>query len=241
MLTCLLSLAIIIIQPTVSVYYGNPETNKCPSPIIRNMLTCAKHADIITNSTSGIMDCSNNTKLLTHHLNCINKSNTNINTNYEVLCVLVFILNFCFAFSEGSSVSIVDESAMRQAQLAQENRPVDYGYQRTFSALGALFGILVSNLSIDVFPNNNIITCYAGIFVAYGISTVIYGLSTILSHHGLSFREIKYEKVEDKELGAASKDGEMPEVEYDFWKTFTKTFFQYDILFFYSTTLISGL
>ena len=30
-------------------------------------------------------------------------------------------------------------------------------------------------------------------------------------------------------------------VEFDFWKTFTKTFFQYDILFFYSTTLISGL
>ena len=272
-LACLVSLTAITTQPAVSVYYGNPVTNRCPTPIIDaiqfHSISNDKNSSL--NFRSELVDCNNDTKLLTMQLNC---SNTNLklsrNYNSQTLYIIMFLINFCFSFSEGSSVAFVDSGTLRRSQLAPDNRPIQYGRQRMFASAGAIIGILVSNLSVDFFPANTTITCYAGIFMTYGIYTVLYGVFTILSYRGLSFREVK--EKEDKESGnhltdineletisvschepkVASelwKDGEkeMEDNEFhqtnqsNFWRIFIKTFFQYDTMFFYLTTLVSGL
>ena len=266
-LVCLVSLSAIATQPVVSVYYGNPQTNKCPSPFIKNMQT----VDVGTNSNSTIAHCENNTSCTNwNNTNTeLNEKITNSKSNYEsgTLYILMFFINFCFAFSEGSSVTFVDSGALRRSQLSMGgDRPIQYGRQRMFASLGATFGILVMNLSVDLFPENTKITCYTGIFVSYGFYTILYGSFTIFSYRGLSFREAK-EKI-DGELGKEKSDANNKDEAHElsstqlekdltrsndlkqqptksksknFWKIFVKTFFQYNTLFFYLTTLISGL
>ena len=270
-LICLISLAAITTQPAVSVYYGNPETNKCPSPIIEE--TQSTYVSI--NSTLKDIACINSTDL---HSNCTTNTNSNLNDksyDNQNLYIIMFLINFFFAFSEGAGMSFIDSSALRRVQLSTSDRPVVFGRQRMFSAIGAIFGILVTNLSVDFFPENKKITCYTGIFVAYGIYTLLYGVSTILSYRGLSFQD-DGEEEKDKEIGninyaesdsenwnssIPNESGEIsPEVESteevkkttdqnknnkpknaNFRKIFFKTLFQFDILFFYLTTFISGL
>ena len=208
-----------------------------------------------------MIHCDNNTNLLTTHLNCTDSNatlkNKNINTSYDsqTLYIIMFFINFCFAFSEGSSVTFVDSGALRRSQLSMAGgRPIQYGRQRMFASVGATFGILVMNLSVDIFPENTKLTCYTGIFVSYGFYTVLYGIFTIISYRGLSFHEVKENK--DVELGNGTdarntKDEDVKKnVKLDnqpskevsnFWKIFIKTFFQYETLFFYLTTFISGL
>ena len=181
-LVCLSSLVSITVQPLVSVYYGNPETNTCPTSIVTDIQT----ADVNRNSNlTGVITCNNNTNLLTTQSNCTEaRSKLNFldkNYNSHTIYILMFLVNFCFAFSEGSSLAFIDSGTLRRSQLAIKNRTIHYGRQRMFSTVGAIFGIMVSNLSVDFFPQNNTITCYAGIFVAYGIYTVLYGVFTILS------------------------------------------------------------
>lgn len=266
-LVCLVSLTAIATQPAVSVYYGNPETNKCPSSIIKQI---QQTADVGTNSSLKIINCDNSTDSLATHSNCTGTStklNNNNNTNYDsqTLYIIMFLLNFCFAFSEGSSVTFVDSGALRRSQLsAGGGRPIQYGRQRMFASVGATFGIVVMNLSVDIFPENTKITCYTGIFVSYGIYTALYGAFTILSYRGLSFREVKEKEDGESGNGTAVTDykdentihelretsqlennvklnNQPSKEESKFWKVFIKTFFQYETLFFYLTTFISGL
>ena len=273
-LACLVSLIAVTTQPAVSVYYGNPVTNQCPTPIIdaiqSHLISNDKNSS--SNFRSEPVDCNNDTKLLTMQLNCSN-TNLNLSRNYnsQTLYIIMFLINFCFSFSEGSSVAFIDSGALRRSQLAPDNRPIQYGRQRMFAAAGAICGILFSNLSVDFFPANTTITCYAGIFIAYGMFTVLYGVFTILSYRGLSFREVK--EKEDKESGNHATDtnkeenansvpcheekeitelwkdtdNEIKDNEFhqtnksNFWRIFIKTFFQCDTMFFYLTTLVSGL
>ena len=273
-LVCLISLAAITTQPVVSVYYGNPETNQCPSPSIIKVtqsINDVKSPDIIINSTSKFpAKCSNRSDTIKSmkHCNCTNNTTdiTKENLNKEkrnhsdnkTLYIIMFIINFCFAFGEGSSIAFIDSGTLRRLQLAKENRPIRYGRQRMFSAMGAIFGILVSNLSDDFFPRTTKISCYAGIFITYGIYTLLYWVSVILSYRGLSFREEDREAGNDGSTTPLSKEafGEMNErcnnnnVELknssssksvNFSTILIKTLFRPDILFFYFTTLVSGL
>ena len=158
-------------------------------------------------------------------------------------------------------MAFIDTSTLRRSQLAKENRPILYGRQIMFASLGLIFGIFVSNLSVDFFPNNDKISCYAGIFVTYGIYTVLYGVFTIISYRGLLFQEVK-EKRDNKETSfgqtTQKEQGAEEDVfvksnkrsygresnklnDMDYSKVFIKTIFQFYFLFFYLTTFISGV
>ena len=268
-LVCLISLVAITTEPMVSAYYGNPKTNQCPSPIITHNVKTSRTVNM-NSTTIGLINCNQNTRLLPRHLTCSgdipSKLYTNHNNNQAIginsklhitqynsrmIYILMFLVNFCVAFSEGSALSFIDSSTLRRSQLAPENRPIHYGRQRMFSTVGAIFGILASNLAVDFFPHNIRITCYAGIFVAYGIFTVFYGVYTILSYRGLSFQnninedgEGNGEEVqkEHQKHGETNKETAFSRKETtDFTNIFIKTLFRFDIWFFYLTTFISGI
>ena len=266
---CLISLAAISAKPVVSVYYGNPETNQCPSMAIAE-------TGIGMNGTLKAIACINNTN---QNENCTstnvesNENNTNSKPNYDshTLYILMFVINFCFQFCEGAGLAFVDTNTVRRIQLASRDRPIEYGRQRMFSAIGAMLGIFITNLSADFFPTNSKVTCYAGIFVVYGIYTLLFCIFTLVAYHGLSFREETEEGEEDKEIGninyaedeikgenghqipnkpeaisfetpeKTKKEQENEPTNADFWKIFFKTILQFDTFFFYLTTFISGL
>ena len=257
-LVCLGSLVAITTQPVVSVYYGNPDKNRCPAPIIKDIQT----ADMNMNMTSEGIECSNSSKMLTTQFNCSLTHSSIIklkNYSAQKIYVLMFSVNFFISFCEGSSLAFIDSGTLRRSQLATKSRPIHYGHQRMFSTFGAIIGILFSNLTVDFFPHNEKITCYAGIFLAYGMYTVLYGVFTIISYRGLSFREenrkgdpeagntsskdvdlfMMKEKNEGRDKGEETNETKKDRT--NFRRLFINTVFQFDILFFYSTTLISGI
>ena len=261
---CLISMVAITAKPLVSVYYGNQETNQRPSSIIEE-----HSAGVNMNATLKAIACINNTN---QNLNCTkNIKNSKSNYDSQTLCIIMLFINICLAFCEGAGLPFVDTSTLRRKQLASKDRPVEYGRQRMFTGIGAIIGIGVTYFSTEYFPTNNKITCFAGIFIVYGIFTFLFGLFTWLSYRGLSFGEMK-EEGQDKEIGSIDYTenrsenenflpipNELKEIssepaekikasktfeiknEQNFMKNFCKTIFQLDTLFFLLTTFISGL
>ena len=152
-LVCLISLAAITTQPAVSVQYGNPVTNQCPyngnedyrdstDPGVIN-ITSALHF-LCRNATGQLArtNCSGNPELKQLPVNRTNTGNKNDDSYSEssdsrILYVVMFFINFCFAFSEGSAVAFVDTGTLRRSQLSANDRPVQYGRQRMFASAGA--------------------------------------------------------------------------------------------------------
>ena len=258
---CLISLVAITTKPAVSVYYGNPETNQCPSSIVE----VTRYASVEVNTTLKSIACNPN----------CTRTIVELNYDHGTLYIIMILLNFCFGFCEGTGLVFVDTSTLRRVDLASKDRPIEYGRQRMFSGIGAMFGIFITNLSADFFPESSKITCYAGIFIVYGILTLLFSSFTLLSYRGLTFREAnkKEEEGEDEDIGNMDysereresrnlllrapanepKDGpaettieegegvKIKNESKDATKIFFKTIFQFDTVFFLLTTFISGL
>ena len=197
-LACLISLLCIITQPTLSVYYGNTETNRCPA--YNNLEFSIQE---FNSQNISINNCSSNTRnsldknktIGTNVINCTLDKQHNAVSPYsssshkDIIYGSMFFINFLFAFGQGCGVAFVDTATLRHSQLSPEDRPVQYGRQRMFAPVGSVVGILTTNLVIDYFPYNNDITCYAGIFAMYGFFTVLYSVSAIILYGGLTFRD----------------------------------------------------
>lgn len=137
-LACFISLLCIITQPTLSVYYGNTETNRCPA---YNDLEFNSQE---SNSNMSINNCSSNTRnsldknisIGTHVSNCTLDEQHNAVSAYsssshkDIIYSSMFFINFLFAFGQGCGVAFVDTATLRHSQLSTEDRPVQYGRQR---------------------------------------------------------------------------------------------------------------
>ena len=235
LMMCICSLLTISTQPFVGVHFGNPETNKCPyvKDTASNRMNISYDAGNLTgyeaNKTFTALQASTD-------------SPDNIEAErFETLYYVMLITNIGVSFSEGSAVGFVDTGTLRRSQLATEDRPLAYGRQRMFSAVGATLGIFVTNLAVDFFPAANI-TCYAGIFVVYVFFTLGYGASSIALFHGVSFKSNNEKNVEEDERTLQQKDeGDVQKTKKNLRKILFKTLFQYDVIFFYLTTFVSGL
>ena len=217
-LACIIALFCIIAQPTLSVYYGNTDTNRCPA---YNELVEYNTREFNSQITS-INNCSNNDTrnslnnsilISSYDTNCTEENDNQYNdaqseysssSNKNIIYGSMFFINFLFAFGQGCGVAFVDTATLRHSQLSSKERPVQYGRQRMFAPVGSVIGILTTNLVIDYFPHNNDITCYAGIFAMYGLFTILYSVSAIILYGGLSFRDKIDDGLEENSSDAVS-------------------------------------
>ncbi|XP_066926722.1 major facilitator superfamily domain-containing protein 6-like [Clytia hemisphaerica] len=234
LLMCITSLLTISTQPFVGLHFGNPETNKCPY-VKDTTLSSMNVSYGAVNETGYVYN-----RTVATALPRSNEDNENIESNrFGTFYFVMVLINIGVSFAEGSALAFVDTGTLRRSQLAPKDRPLTYGRQRMFAALGAAFGIFATNLAVDFFPAANI-TCYAGIFVVYVFFTLCYGASSITLFRGVSFKSDHEEK--NKEEDEQNEEEETTnKTKKNLRKTLIKTLFQYDVIFFYLTTFVSGL
>ncbi|XP_066910348.1 major facilitator superfamily domain-containing protein 6-like [Clytia hemisphaerica] len=258
--TCLLSLFAITSQPFIGLSYGDPETNKCPvaGEASRMNGQLSINLSFPNNVTTGDTELSlnfiNDTSILPGNPIAHNKKKS----RYGTLFVVMLIIYTTVTFAEAGGFPFVDSGTLRRSQLAAIDRPIDYGRQRMFGSLGAAFGITTTNLAVDYFPPNNYITCYAGIFLVYASYTCLCCLFLLLLYRGLTFnRENKSPECveclnkDSDQLSTNSQDehnnnnDNEPDLPVKEKPTLNKlllnTLLRYDMLFFYLTTLVSGM
>ncbi|XP_066930946.1 major facilitator superfamily domain-containing protein 6-A-like [Clytia hemisphaerica] len=243
---CVMSLLSILTQPLIGLHYGNAETNKCPTSVSMGNTNASVS---ILKDCIGDENCTfaNMTErpILPRFANNATKKlpDTKLDTRFNSFFVAMLLINIAIAFAEANSTSFIDTGTLRQSQLSKD-RPIVFGRQRMFGSFGSGFGILASNIAVDYFPESNI-TCYTGIFVVYALFSCLCCFFTLLLYRGLSFRkEANGEDSVDAEdaplqetVGKKPEDGETK----GFNKLLLKTILRHDVLFFYATTLISGL
>ncbi|XP_066924358.1 major facilitator superfamily domain-containing protein 6-like [Clytia hemisphaerica] len=192
-------------QPFLAIKYGNPDVNKCPEPLQR-------------------MSNFNQTNLTSWSSTRSNKPDQT-----RTAFFIFFFVSILSAFFEASSSSFIDVATLRKSQLSK-HRKIEYGRQRLWGPIGAIFGANVTNLIADNFPNMNV-TCYSGLFLTHVVFTILLTITLLVLYKGLSF--------ENKIKEDSSAVQQVPQ------QTLTKAFqtyiCQFEIFLFYTTAVITGI
>ena len=194
-------------QPLLTIKYGNPQTNKCPEP--SNQFT--RNFNQTNNSTFNARPSSQE------------------NGQYGTLFLIFFFTQILAAFFEGSSMAFIDVATIRKSQLSK-HRKIDYGRQRLWGPIGAIFGVNMTNLFIKYFPKANI-TCYSGLFLNYITCHILMTISALVLYKGLSFKDEtnQQQSLEEKEQSKKS-----------FRRIFRKNLIQFEVLFVYLLSVVGG-
>lgn len=134
-------------QPFISLLYGNPSKNTCPT----------QHNN-------------NNNNNVTHHHNyhslTIQQSTVTDQTKlfYSILAVAMM-----GSFFDAGIMSYIDSGVIQR--IITSPKESNYGKQRYIGSIGTSLGAISNSLAVTYFPHVKI-SCYMGLFVTY----FIYGL-----------------------------------------------------------------
>ncbi|XP_066934838.1 major facilitator superfamily domain-containing protein 6-like [Clytia hemisphaerica] len=191
-------------QPLLAIKYGNPVINKCPEP------TWSQFVNNLNQTNNSTLDGQS-----------INQKQDMYGTPFFVF----FFTQILAAFFEVSGASFIDVATIRKSQLSK-HRKIDYGRQRFWGPIGAIFGVNMTNLIIDYFPKVSI-TCYSGLFVTYVLFTILMTVCLLVLYNGLSF--------EDENHTMNEKEKQC------FRKTFRRHLIQFEVILVYGIAFFGGV
>ena len=114
---------------------------------------------------------------------------------FGTLFIVILFLSVLNLFCD-CHLAFLDTGTIRKIQMNSVKmnlRKVNYGSQRLFSPLGATFGNLVANLSIQYFPKSRV-SCFTGMFICYTVFLLLLCSSILIIYQGLSFKEESQDK-----------------------------------------------
>ena len=260
--TCLVSILCLIGQLGAAMALADEKEYSCKFSVKTNSLNATFFNS--TTSAATILQTNN----YTTPSSAVNNKPPR-KEKFGTLFLALLILSVLNLFSD-CSLEFLDTGTIRKVQITSMKRKVNYGGQRMFGPFGAVFGNIVTNLSIQYFPTSKV-SCFTGMFICYTIFSLFTLVSILLTYRGLSFQEKskKEDKADDQEkltkddeqsgckagrltafrtvkdekekLSGLFKEGVEFEKKLDYRKTFIRTMFRNDIFFLLISTAMSGV